>query len=192
MYEHGISTLMLAEAAEKLEGAGEQRVRGALDKAVKLILRAQNVEKAGQHRGGWRYLPTSRDSDLSVTSWQVLALRAAKDAKCDIPEDNVRKAIDYVKRCAVDGGGFTYQPGLTTATATRSSFGIVCLEVLGEHHTPESLAAAEFILQNPLRERPQGQWFFDGSFHCAVSATWLGGDDAEKIRVHVYQELFQS
>ena len=36
--------------------------------------------KNPEHAGGWRYQPTSRDSDISVTGWQVMALRAAKSA----------------------------------------------------------------------------------------------------------------
>ena len=36
------------------------------------------VEKKPQHQGGWRYQPHSRDSDLSLTGWAVMALRSAR------------------------------------------------------------------------------------------------------------------
>src|SRR5689334_22372078 len=86
--------------------------RAALAKAVDLILKAQRVRKSRDHAGGWRYQPNSFDSDLSVTGWQVMALRAAKDAGCAVPAEPIDRAVAYVKRCAVPrSGGFAYQPG---------------------------------------------------------------------------------
>ena len=78
MYCHGISTLMIAEVvgmAPDSALAGE--IRPALAKAVELILKAQARKKPKDQEGGWRYQPDSTDSDLSVTGWQVMALRAA-------------------------------------------------------------------------------------------------------------------
>ena len=46
-------------------------------KAVQLILDAQKVEKGPAFAGGWRYQRGSRDSDISVSGWQLMALRAA-------------------------------------------------------------------------------------------------------------------
>eukprot|EP00456_Euglypha_rotunda_P023956 TRINITY_DN1973_c0_g1_i4.p1 TRINITY_DN1973_c0_g1~~TRINITY_DN1973_c0_g1_i4.p1 ORF type:complete len:258 (-),score=42.66 TRINITY_DN1973_c0_g1_i4:23-796(-) len=86
MYDHGISTLMLAEVSGMVPERMAAPTRKALERAVRLILASQMVPKPLAQRGGWRYLPQSTDSDLSVTGWQLLALRAAKDIGCDIPE----------------------------------------------------------------------------------------------------------
>ncbi len=76
MYCHGISTLMLAEVVGMTADAElADRLRAALGRAVELIVKSQGVAKPQEHAGGWRYQPNSNDSDLSVTGWQVMALR---------------------------------------------------------------------------------------------------------------------
>src|SRR5262249_18970787 len=110
MYHHGICTLMLAEAAGMTDGdlAGEGRRR--LERAVALILRAQRT--SGVDRGGWRYRVVGNDSDMSVTGWQIMALRAAKNLGCDVPPEAIERAIEYVHRCRdAATGGFRYHPG---------------------------------------------------------------------------------
>ncbi|MFM7832938.1 MAG: prenyltransferase, partial [Planctomycetaceae bacterium] len=89
MYSHGIATLMLAEICGMTEGAQAEQCRQSLQQAVRLIVDAQNHRKPPEHDGGWRYQPTSSDSDLSVSAWQLLALRAARDIGCDVPGENI-------------------------------------------------------------------------------------------------------
>ena len=74
MYPHGICTLMLAEAVGTLpDRAAAKRLRKQLELAVEIVLKAQ-VQR-GEDRGGWRYKVDSTDADLSVTGWQLMALR---------------------------------------------------------------------------------------------------------------------
>ena len=149
MYCHGISTLMLAEVVGMSpDEALSARARAALARAVKLIVSAQNVTKGAEHAGGWRYQPNSRDSDLSVSGWQVMALRAAKSAGCAVPAENIDRAVSYLKRCAVPGGGFAYQPG-QSPNNPRTGTGILALEICGAHHTAEALAGAEYLVKHP-------------------------------------------
>ena len=120
MYSHGISTLMLAEVVGMLRLEDAARARRALERGIRLILEAQAIPKNERHQGGWRYQPSSRDSDLSVTGWQLLALRAAKDIGCDVPAEAIDLAVEYVKQCATpEQRGFAYQPG-GGSTATRA------------------------------------------------------------------------
>ena len=103
MYHHGISTLMLAEVAGMTGGNLAGEVRRELVKAVEVILQAQRLTPGQQH-GGWRYhLDPRRDypqtTDLSVTGWQLLALRAAKNLGCDIPTERIDWAVAYIQRC---------------------------------------------------------------------------------------------
>lgn len=173
MYEHGICTLMLAEVAGMVDEPLASRVRASLASAVKLILQAQAVPKTQTHLGGWRYGPSSNDSDLSATGWQLLALRAAKDVGCDVPVASIDAAVNYVKRCAGRNGGFSYQPG-DGVTPTRSGTGILCLEVCGEHHAPETMAAAELLRRRPPFVR-EG-WFFYGTYYTSIGMFKVGGD----------------
>src|SRR5205814_1665075 len=84
MYHHGIATLMLAEVAGMTDGELGREVRKKLEKAVALILKAQR--RTGAERGGWRYqVAPVNGSDMSVTGWQLMALRAAKHLGGDVP-----------------------------------------------------------------------------------------------------------
>lgn len=187
MYSHGIATLMLAEVAGMVPGEQATKCRTALEKATRLIVDAQNHPKGSQHDGGWRYQPTSGDSDLSVTAWQLLALRAAKDIGCDIPSRNIDRAIAYIKRLRVQrGGGFGYMAG-HGATVTRSGTGIVALEVCGEHRTPETMAAAQLILSRPLTK--QEHYFYYGAYYCTVGMYKVGEAEWQTARPILYETV---
>lgn len=187
MYSHGIATLMLAEVSGMVSGDMADRCRKTLERAVKLIVDAQNHPKGGQHEGGWRYQPTSGDADLSVTAWQLLALRAAKDIGCDVPSQNIDRAIEYIKRLRVQrGGGFGYMAG-HGATVTRSGCGIVALEVCGEHRTPETMAAAQLILLRPLTK--QEHYFYYGAYYCTVGMYKVGGEEWQTARPILYDTI---
>ncbi len=173
MYCHGISTLMLAEVVGMLDnGELAEQARAALGRAIKVIVAAQDRRKGKEHAGGWRYQPSSDDSDLSVTGWQLMALRAARSAGCEVPSEHIDRAIAYVKRCAVkNGGGFTYQPG-GGPNNPRTGTGILALEICGDHLTPEAVAGAEYLLKHP----PQwsGQSFFYEVYYCPLGLFQLG------------------
>ena len=100
MYHHGICTLMLAEVAGMTEGPLAKEVREKLEKAVTLTLKAQRKEtRRPADVGGWRYQVNGVDADMSVTGWQIMSLRAAKNLGCDVPPDAIENAVKYVKRC---------------------------------------------------------------------------------------------
>lgn len=173
MYSHGISTLMLAEVVGMVPKQRAKPLRLALEKAVSVILRAQNVKKSERNTGGWRYQIRSSDSDLSVSGWQLLALRAAKNLGCDVPAENIEQAVDYVKRCNdPENGGFAYQPG-GSVTSVRTGTGILALEICGEHHSNEALAGGEYLLVNPLKY--DETYFFYGVYYCGVGMFQMGG-----------------
>ena len=92
MYGHGITTLMLAEMLGMGADANQDElIRTRCRHAVELILRAQKVTKNELNQGGWRYTPDAGDSDMSVTVWQTMALRAAKNAGLDVPKERDRR-----------------------------------------------------------------------------------------------------
>jgi WD40 repeat protein len=165
MYAHGISTILLAE----LVGATrDDAARQALTRAVNVILQAQAVAKDSKHVGGWRYQPTSRDSDLSVTGWQLKALVAARDAGVEVPKPVIDKASSYVKRLADPEGGFGYtsrgSPPSTTAV------GLVCLQVAGESDAPEAKKAADVLMRNK-----SSPWFYYTVYYGTSAMFQRGG-----------------
>ncbi len=188
MYDHGISTLMLSEVAGMTSKENSLRIRKVLEKAVKLILLAQRVRKIPRESGGWRYQHSSQDSDLSVTGWQLLALRAAKDIGCDVPVENIDLAVGYVKKCA-NGRGFGYQPG-NGPTPTLTAAGILALQVCDRHEDEDVVNGIAFLQRQPLQF--DESWFFYGAYYNAISSYKYGGDEWERTKSDLFQVLLNN
>ena len=146
MYEHGLSTLCLAE----MYGMDpDPELEEKLRKAVELIVKTQSPA------GGWRYTPAPTDQDLSVTVMQVVALRAANNAGVPVPQATFDKAVQYVQASALRGGdnkpvgGFGYQgPGNSPQT---SAGGTLCLQLLGHYDDPAVAPTLAFLNTVPVR-----------------------------------------
>lgn len=171
MYDHGISTVMLCEAYGMVDAPRQQKIEVAVGKAIKLILDAQKVRKSPDEQGGWRYHQTSTDSDLSVTGWQLMALRGAANIGAAVPKDALDAGVDYVRRRATPSGGFAYTgQGRTTSALTGT--GIVSLELLGKHHTREALAGGDYLVRQADR---RDAFYFYMVYYNAQAANLLGG-----------------
>lgn len=191
MYGHGIVTLMLAETLGMGADAPQDAlIRQRLDKAVALILAAQAQKKPDNTPpfGGWRYLPDAADSDLSVTVWQVLALRAARNAGLEVPKQPIADAVRYIKSCYqsarhTDGtpqnrkSGFAYQPG-NAPTYAMAAAGLLALQVCGEYDAPEVRGAADWLL-DCQRDR-NVDFFYYGTYYYAQGMYQCGGKYAEQ------------
>lgn len=187
LYCHGISTLYLAEVAGMTRGEQAAACRKALERAVTLILDSQDVGKAARHAGGWRYLPQSTDSDLSVTAWQLLALRAAKNVGCDIPAEAIDRAVAYVKQCSPSNGrGFSYQPGQASAP-TMTAAGITALQVCGLGDDPLINGSVE-LLRRRL-PRVNDTHYLYGAYYTAVALHHHGGEAWEQSQPALFREL---
>jgi hypothetical protein len=191
MYGHGIVSLTLAE----LLGMGvsneqDQRIRERLTKAVQVILRAQDQKKPDNrnHYGGWRYAPHANDSDLSVSIWQLLTLRAAANAGLDVPDTAIDKAVRYLKTCftrrdnkkdGIEMGACSYQPdrGPTYASAAA---GLLALQVCGEYEAREAVMSAEWLKTHDLEY--DNRHFFYGTYYYAQGLYQRGGEYAEHAR----------
>ncbi|MCI0460583.1 MAG: terpene cyclase/mutase family protein [Gemmataceae bacterium] len=173
MYHHGICTLMLAEVAGMTQGKLAHQVKQKLEKAVALILQAQRT--GGNSAGGWRYRVNSPDADMSITGWQLLALRAAKNLGCDVPAERIESALNYVRRSFdARSGGFSYTPG-GGYTIPCTGTGILCLEICGKgtHLTDEAKKAGALILRQPPRWN-SGHFFY-AVYYCSQATFQLGG-----------------
>lgn len=181
MYEHGITTLLLGEVIGMVneERPGFERIARVHRAAVNLILRAQNVPRDAASTGGWRYTPSAIDSDLSVTGWQLLALRAAEDAGLEVPKKNIAEAVAYVKRCAHRSGGFGYMPGGEPNIA-RTGTGILALQICGDFDSAEAKRGGDWLLANPLQWK--GPFFYYSAYYAAQAMYQLGGEHWSRWR----------
>jgi hypothetical protein len=181
MYGHGIVTLMLAEMLGMGSDAQmDELIRARCRKGIELILRAQKVPKNDNNRGGWRYSPDAGDSDMSVTVWQTMALRAAKNAGFDIPKEAIDEAVRYIKRAYepanerggnVRFGGFGYQ-GRGREVSTTAE-GLLALQVCGDYASEEVLGASERLLKDGIKQGER--WFFYTTYYYAQGMYQRGG-----------------
>jgi hypothetical protein len=128
MYGHGIVTLMLSEMLGMgINKETDKKIRDQCQDAIDLILRSQKVKKNPAQQGGWRYSPDARDADLSVSVWQLMALRSAKNSGLDVPSSAISNAVSYLERSykskllsngdpAEKKSGFAYQPAVQPST----------------------------------------------------------------------------
>lgn len=199
MYGHGIVTLALTE----MLGMGADKAQDALlrdraQRGVNLILAAQRVKKHDpRFIGGWRYSPDAGDADLSVTVWQLMALRSAKNAGLVVPKDAIDAAVGYLRRSyasARDAQGrltnpqsaFGYVPGQPPQYAMAAA-GLLAMQVCGLHDAPEVLGAADWLRSaSPAWESP---WFFYGTYYYSQGMQKRGGDAARSVREWV-ENLF--
>lgn len=159
MYGHCIVTTALAQVYGA-ENDPSQRARTgkALSRAVNVLYAAQDVARDALHAGGWRYDPTSSDSDLSVSVWCIHALLACRNASVDVPQGRLDRAGDYIARCWREKQrGYSYtphdepSPGLTGAA-------LACLQMMGAGHRADIAAASRLVLEKPVREDARYQY----------------------------------
>ncbi len=174
MYGHGIATLLLSEVVGMNgDPALDERLRAALERAVALTLAAARIRKDARHRGGWRYHPHDRDSDLSLSGWQLLGLRSAQAIGVTVDEAVVRAAATYVRSCISAQGLVCYQPGDREAPALRG------LALLAMASTGTADATITTAIVRRLRADPiaWGQPFF--YYRCYYDAVGVSRADPE-------------
>ena len=177
MYVHAICTLFLTEVSGMVSPERQARMDPVIEKAVKLIIDAQNIRKSEWNQGGWRYTPKSSDSDMSCSGWVIMALRSARLNGARIPNDTMSRALDYVKRmCYSADGSFTYQGGNSGSGDTLTGAGILYLELCGRHNDEMSLKAARYLMR-VYKELPSDGNRSYGMYYAAQGLFQLGGEN---------------
>ena len=140
MYNHGFSTLALAEAYGL---TNDLRLGPALQKATKLIVSSQK----GNPKGGWRYSPESQDADTTVSGAQMVALFAARNAGVKVPQEAIDRGRAYLISCQDSSGGFGY----TTASGDnlpRSAIGSLVLSLAKDTDSDAYKNSVEYLKKN--------------------------------------------
>jgi hypothetical protein len=178
MYEHAIDTLGLIEALVDLNDPSLEPI--AQD-AINLIIRSQNTEHkpetlrgpvksdSGAY-GGWRYNPSSIDSDISVSGWQILTLKAAVNAGFSVPDYVFPSAAKFVRSLqGKSDGSFRYDsPGDSGDSCARAGMGALSLQLCGfpqDAAVPSALRfmqdyAPRWNIEQPGDHYPFYYWYY--------------------------------
>jgi len=109
-----------------------------------------------EDRGGWRYIDShdDLDSDLSVTGWELMFLRSARNAGFDVPKEPIDDAVAYVRRCyAPEYGTFEYITGYADdRSRCMAGAGILALAHAGFHESREAQQTGHWLLEHDFRE----------------------------------------
>lgn len=188
IYNHAIAGLMLGDVYGMTEFARHERIAKAIKLAVRFTREQQERPKRAEvDKGGWRYLAGSphlpNDSDLTVTAWQLMFLRSARNAEFDVPKEYMDEAMDYIRRSFDPGAGtFHYAQREPEKHHSRAvaGCGILALSLGGEHHSEMARASGDWILKRPLdqynRTENNHERYHYSAYHCSQGMFHLGGD----------------
>jgi len=190
MYGHAVTTLFLCELLwRSADPEQEELIRRKAAAGCNFILGAQGAAKSTRRdTGGWRYKPDARDSDMSVTAWQLLALHAGVKADFSMSPRNGQAAAQYLKNAfAAEHGVFAYQvrakptaddkplqPEGRHKYFSTTAMGLLGLRICGQSRAPETAVATNFLL-NELRFDPPGDdkapstWMFHRLFFSTLA-----------------------
>ncbi|MEI6970882.1 MAG: prenyltransferase/squalene oxidase repeat-containing protein [bacterium] len=144
VYGHAIATYALAESYGMTQMV---ILKEPMEKAVRVIIDGQ------QGGGAWDYQYSKGDrKDVSVSAWQVQALKAAKMAGSESKglSEALYKAVDGIKSFAGASGQFGYNSGAEAGSYPQlNGAGMLCLEFLDRANDPaveSTLQATQNIL----------------------------------------------
>ncbi len=183
-YNHSISGLLLAEIYGMTNLAKEKELAAAVRKAIDYTVQCQYTEQDSPiHSGGWGYLPVlhgadiddnMRITDLSVVSWQIMFLRAAKNAGFDVPAATIDRAMAYVERHFDEKSGvFYYRQSKPNMNQSMAGVGIVMLSLGGKQASPKVISAGEWLLRNPWSWNDSESVDYS-AYYCSQAALQLG------------------
>jgi hypothetical protein len=139
MYGHGVTTLVLAEA---LGMTGDEMLVPYVRDAVRFTETAQDL-----HGGGWRYLP-GQAGDITVTAWQIAALKSAMLAGVEVPSPTIEAARRFLDRVQTQGGA-AYGYRTPAAKPCTSAVGLLCRMYTGWGSGHEALQRGVTNLAKP-------------------------------------------
>jgi hypothetical protein len=182
-YNHAIAGLMLTEVYGMVSGTRQEQIAAAIRRALEFTRAQQTKPRSNPlEKGGWRYLRPRQnwDADISVSSWQLMFYRSARNAEFDVPKEFIDDALGYIRR-GFDPSQETYvydfPGGANRATCGVAGGAIVSLALGGEHQSEAARHAADWVLQQPF-DRYNNGWgpYHYGAYYCSQGMFQLGGD----------------
>jgi uncharacterized protein YfaP (DUF2135 family) len=197
MYEHGISTFALAEACAVARASGqpvEPRYLEAATKAVEYIQSHQYKD------GGWRYWENpgpNEAGDTSVTGWQVLALKSAREATIPVDKtcvENVRRY--FINRELGNHGRTGYTPPPAFNTEATTGIGMLAKQfLLDEPDAPLVHQAADYLpgyaekSWGDLHHRQESDFYT--WYNCSLGMFQAGGEPWNRWNQVIRDELIR-
>ena len=163
MYANALAAWVLCDAYGM---TSDPALKGPAQKGVNYIVASQDP-----NGGGWRYTP-KMPGDLSVTGWQVAALKSGQLAGLDVDKTAVKKAKDFLESCQTKTKGYSYLPD-SPETASMTAVGMLSwLRLGGSPRNPGLLAGVDVLKASPPGKT--GNIYYE--FYASEAMFDLGGD----------------
>ncbi len=187
MYGHGFSTMFLAQVyGMEVDERRQKELHGVLTRAIKLIARSQS------RAGGWLYSPDSNGDEGSVTVTQIQSLRACRNAGITVPVSTIKRAIDYIKKCANPDGSIRYsassggggRPPITAAA-------VAVLYNAGKYDDPMAEKALQYSQRTlPINGSGNGHHYYS-HLYLAQALYQRGGEDWDQYYARMAEWLLR-
>ena len=170
-YAHPIRTYALCEAYTMTK---IPKLKEYAKRAAEVIIKGQNES------GGWAYGygkgPVAH-TDLSVTGWNIQALKAAALTGISIDglDASMDKAAAYTKRCQDATGKFAYKEG-SGGKPSLTGTGVLCLQIWKNASSKEAQLGLDWIIANQKQEWKQVdvyEWYYHAQ--ACFQATGVSG-----------------
>jgi hypothetical protein len=125
MYHHGFAMLALAEAYGAVDERNlwpDGKPTRTIGQALELAVRSAITSQKSNPTNAWRYSPSGRDADTSVSGAVLVGLLAARNAGIEVPDEAIDKAVAYFKSMTSKSGevGYSGLGGFGESTARTS------------------------------------------------------------------------
>jgi hypothetical protein len=182
-YNHAIAGLMLGEVYGMTDPRLRERIKTAIPQGLTFLRRMQEKPKGSREDiGGWRYIRPRQgiDADLSVTSWQLMYMRSARNAEFQVPKEWIDDAMAYIRRCFNHNHKtFSYTPhrSFNLVTPGIVGGGIVSLSLGGEHNTEIAQLAGKHVLTYSFARYNTASFpYHYAAYYCSQAMYQLGGE----------------
>jgi hypothetical protein len=205
-YNHAISSLTMSELYGMSGPERAARIQTVVSRSIRASLEMQKWPKdMAEDEGGWRYIDDfdHHDSDLSITGWNLMFLRSARNAGFDVPKPAIDSAVAYVRRTynpQVGAFGYQADPGDERSRGMAGA-GILALAHAGYHNSEEANRSAQWLSNYPFDNYNEivpftQSWSHDryhyGLFNCCQAMYQLGGRHWEQFFPRVVRTLLEN
>ncbi|PNC17092.1 hypothetical protein CXU22_10670 [Akkermansia muciniphila] len=151
-YDHAIATYALCEAytlCKQMDASTIANLERVAVKAVDQIMKGQNSN------GGWAYHYSTRPgahTDLSVTGWNIQALKAAEHGGIKPTRGKIRTALNraamYCRKTSLSNGLFSYQENGNEPRPSLVGVGVLSLQMCGSGSDGTARRGLDWMLKN--------------------------------------------
>lgn len=203
MYIHAICSLYaLSCFGMQPDTELEPRLAEWCRRSLDVIVEAQAVRRNAAARGGWRYTPDTTESDVSVTSWQLMVLHAARQCGFEVDASVIEEGLAYVDRGyrpedpeVADGpAAYLYRPGVSLEPEPAvTGVALLIRSIYGPTPMQKQVAAVRYLADHAPAwgGRQYGGYFYFSLFYMTQGMFHAGEGEWPAYRDAVYNVLVE-